>query len=55
MSRADLAERAGLTLVELEEIEAGSREALWGDLRWLAHALGIGLPDLLRAVEARKP
>jgi transcriptional regulator with XRE-family HTH domain len=55
LSQEELAEQADLTLAELDEIEAGSREALWGDLRRLASALGISLPALLLEVEARKP
>ena len=55
MSQTELAERAGLTVAELAEIEAGEREGTWGDLRRLAHALGVSLPALLREVEAKEP
>lgn len=54
MSQAELADRTGIPRSEVVEIEAGRLEATWGDLRRLACALGLPLPDLIREGEARE-
>jgi XRE family transcriptional regulator, regulator of sulfur utilization len=51
LTREELAERAKLSVEELGEIERGEVEALWGDLRRIAYALKIRLPQLLALAE----
>lgn len=47
LGRDDLASQCELTRVELERIESGDLDEWWGDLRLIANALGVSLPDLL--------
>jgi transcriptional regulator with XRE-family HTH domain len=37
---------------EVTDLEAGHYEPTWGDLRHIAYALGVPLPELLARVEA---
>lgn len=52
LSRAELAGRAELQEQEIAALEAGEREPTWGDLRRIAYALEVPLPDLLARLEA---
>jgi transcriptional regulator with XRE-family HTH domain len=54
LSEKELAAQAGLDLDEVGAIEAGRMEPTWGDLRRVAYALKVPLPDLLRLVEKDK-
>lgn len=51
LSQEELAARAGLDRDEVEAIETGGMEPTWGDLRRVAGALGVPLPEMLRQVE----
>jgi transcriptional regulator with XRE-family HTH domain len=47
----ELAARAELAVESLTAIEAGQEEPTWGDLRRIAHALGVPLKQLLQLAE----
>jgi transcriptional regulator with XRE-family HTH domain len=47
----ELVPKSGLTLQELNGIEGGEIDALWGDLRKIARGLGMPLAELLSQVE----
>lgn len=51
LSRAELAERAELQEQEVAALEAGELEPTWGDLRRIAYALEVPLPELLGRAE----
>lgn len=51
LSRKDLAAQAGLDEQEIAAIEEGRLEPTWGDLRRIAGALGVPLPELLARLE----
>jgi transcriptional regulator with XRE-family HTH domain len=51
LSRQEMAARAGLDLDEAAAIESGQLEPTWGDLRRLAYALDMPLPELLKLIE----
>jgi transcriptional regulator with XRE-family HTH domain len=51
VSREELAGRAELQEVEIAAIEAGRLEPTWGDLRRIAYALEVPLPELLALTE----
>lgn len=53
LSQKDMAARAELDEQEVAAIEAGQLEATWGDLRRIAQALSVPLPDLLARFENR--
>lgn len=55
MSPEEVAQRAEMTVQNLEEIERGEVEPTWGELRRLAAALSVLLSALLRMVEERTP
>lgn len=48
----ELAERAEMQEQEIAAIEAGELEPTWGDLRHIAHGLGVPLPQLLELAES---
>jgi transcriptional regulator with XRE-family HTH domain len=50
---AELGRLAELDESQVLAIEAGRLEPTWGDLRRLAKALEVGLPELLAEVEER--
>lgn len=52
LTRASLAERAELEEQEIAAIETGRLEPTWGELRRIAYALEVPLPELLARVEA---
>jgi len=52
LTQAELAERAELQEREIAALETGELEPTWGDLRRIASALEVPLPDLLARVEA---
>jgi transcriptional regulator with XRE-family HTH domain len=52
VSQAALGERVELAEQEIAAIEAGRSEPTWGDLRRIAYALEVSLPELLARVEA---
>ena len=52
LSQRDLAAQAELDEHEVAAIEAGKLEPTWGDLRRIAHALGVPLPELLARLES---
>jgi transcriptional regulator with XRE-family HTH domain len=52
LSQSELAERVQMQEQEIVAIEAGQLEPTWGDLRRIAHALQVPLPDLLARTEA---
>jgi transcriptional regulator with XRE-family HTH domain len=51
LTQAELAERAELREQEIAALEAGELEPTWGDLRRIASALEVPLPELLGRVE----
>ena len=51
LTQAELAERAELAEQEIAALEAGELEPTWGDLRRIAAALEVPLPDLLARLE----
>jgi transcriptional regulator with XRE-family HTH domain len=51
LSQGDLASRAELEEREVAAIEAGQLEPTWGDLRRIASALSVPLPELLARLE----
>jgi len=51
LSQGDLAARAELDVQEVTSIEGGQMEPTWGDLRRIARALSVPLPDLLARLE----
>ena len=51
LTEAELAERAEMQEREIAALEAGDLEPTWGDLRRIAHGLGVPLPELLARVE----
>jgi transcriptional regulator with XRE-family HTH domain len=51
LTEAELGERAELQEQEVAALEAGELEPTWGDLRRIAYALEVPLPELLRRVE----
>lgn len=46
-----LAERAGLSVMQLATIEAGEDDPLWGDMRRVADGLGVSLEQLAELAE----
>lgn len=52
LTEAELAERAQMPAQEIADLEAGRYEPTWGDLRRIAYALDVPLPELLARVEA---
>ncbi|HEX6455149.1 MAG TPA: helix-turn-helix transcriptional regulator [Solirubrobacterales bacterium] len=55
LNEGELAARAGLGVDEISAIEAGELEPTWGDLRRIAAALGVPLPELLARSERATP
>lgn len=53
LSPAELGRRADLDEGQIKAIEAGRLEPTWGELRRIAAALEIGLPELLEETERR--
>ena len=51
LTQAELAERAKLEEREIAALEAGGLEPTWGDLRRIAYALEVPLPELLGRAE----
>jgi transcriptional regulator with XRE-family HTH domain len=51
LSQEELAGRAELDEGEIAAIETGKLEPTWGDLRRIARALSVPLPDLLARLE----
>jgi transcriptional regulator with XRE-family HTH domain len=51
VDQATLAERAGVPLALIEEIESGSADPVWGDMRDVATALGVSLEALAELAE----
>lgn len=53
LSPAELGARADLDEDHVTAIEAGRLEPTWGELRRIAYALEVGLPELLEEAERR--
>lgn len=51
LSHKDLAAQTELDEQEVAAIEAGQLEPTWGDLRRIARALGVPLPEILARLE----
>jgi transcriptional regulator with XRE-family HTH domain len=51
LTQRDLAERAGVPVKELRQIERGGIEADWGTVRHLANAMEAKLADVFRLTE----
>lgn len=51
IDQATLAERAGLPVSLIAEIESGRSDPTWGDMRKVAEALGISLERLSELTE----
>jgi transcriptional regulator with XRE-family HTH domain len=51
LTQAELAKRAELQEEEIAALETGKLEPTWGDLRRIAAALEVPLPDLLARLE----
>ena len=52
LSEGDLAARAEVATLLIEEIEEGRQEPTWGDLRRIADGLGTPLEKLLELAES---
>jgi transcriptional regulator with XRE-family HTH domain len=52
LSQEELGDRAEIDEREVAAIEAGQLEPTWGDLRRIARALSVPLPDLLALLES---
>lgn len=52
LSQEELGARAELDPREVAAIEAGQLEPTWGDLRRIARALSVPLPELLARLES---
>jgi transcriptional regulator with XRE-family HTH domain len=52
LSQEELGARAELDEREIAAIEAGQLESTWGDLRRIARALSVPLPELLARLES---
>jgi transcriptional regulator with XRE-family HTH domain len=53
LSPAELGARVDLDEDRIAAIEAGQTEPTWGELRRIASALEVGLPELLEEAERR--
>lgn len=51
LTQQQLADRAEIPVVALEQVEAASIDADWGTLRHIAKGLGTSLADLFQLVE----
>lgn len=51
LTQRDLAERAGISVKELRQIERGGVNADWGTVRHLAYAMETKLADVFRMTE----
>jgi transcriptional regulator with XRE-family HTH domain len=51
LTQASLAERAEMQEQEIAALEDGRLEPTWGDLRRIAYALEVPLPELLAQAE----
>lgn len=51
LTQQQLADRAEIPVVALQQIEAASVDADWGTLRHIASGLGTSLSDLFQLVE----
>lgn len=51
LTQQQLADRAEIPVVALQQIEAADIDADWGTLRHIASGLGTSLADLFRLVE----
>lgn len=51
IDKAALAERAGVPLSLVAEIESGNSDPVWGDMRKVAAALGVSLEALAELAE----
>jgi transcriptional regulator with XRE-family HTH domain len=51
LTQAVVAQRAGISIRGLRELEYGEVEPHWGTLRRIAKGLDVRLSDLLKAVE----
>jgi transcriptional regulator with XRE-family HTH domain len=51
LTQASLAERAEMQEQEIAAVESGRLEPTWGDLRRIAYALEVPLPELLALTE----
>jgi transcriptional regulator with XRE-family HTH domain len=51
IDQATLAERTGLSLALIAEIESGRSDPTWGDMRKVAKALGVTLEALSELAE----
>lgn len=51
LTQAGLAARAEMREQEIAEVEKGRLEPTWGDLRRIAYALEVPLPELLARAE----
>ncbi len=51
LDQAGLAERAGLTVAAIAEIESGKGDPVWGDVRLVAQGLGVSLEALAELAE----
>lgn len=51
LSQQELADKAGVPVAKLRQIESGGVDADWGTLRHLAYALDTGLPEVFRLTE----
>ena len=51
LTQEELADRAGIPVERLGQVESGGIDAEWGTLRHLAYALDVELPDRFRLKE----
>jgi transcriptional regulator with XRE-family HTH domain len=51
LTQQQLADRAEIPLVALQQVEAANTDADWGTLRHIASGLGTSLADLFQLVE----
>ena len=55
LTQEELCERAGISVDAVSRIEGGSRVPTLETLERLAHALGVGVADLVRSAPAARP
>jgi transcriptional regulator with XRE-family HTH domain len=51
LDQAGLAERTGLSVATIAEIESGEGDPVWGDMRLVARGLGVSMEALAELAE----
>jgi transcriptional regulator with XRE-family HTH domain len=51
LSPSELAERAGISISLLSQVESGDQDPRWGDMRRVARGLGVSMEELSEVAE----